>query len=81
MALHTFKPTDRKEYKQMRKLSGKLAYKTYKILRNIPNKRRVHNTVIWDFLTVSKRSKVVAISITFIIKRKKKGINRMSSLI
>lgn len=78
MALHTFKPTDRKEYKQMRNISGKLAYK---ILRNIPNKRRVHNTVEWYFLTVSKGSKVVAVSITFIIKRKKKGINQMSSLI
>lgn len=78
MALHTFKPTDRKEYKQMRNISGKLAYK---ILRNIPNKRRVHNTVKWYFLPVSKGSKVVAVSITFIIKRKKKGINLMSSLI
>jgi hypothetical protein len=65
----------------MKTLSGRLASKKDKSLRNIPDKRRVHITVILDFLTVSKSSKLVAISITFAIKRKKKGINRMSSFI
>ena len=65
----------------MKTLSGRLASKKDKSLRNIPDKRRVHITVILDFLTVSKSSKLVAISTTFAIKRKKKGINRMSSFI
>lgn len=39
---------------------------------NIPNKRRVHNTVIWDFLPVSNRSKLVVTCITFEEKEKQR---------
>ncbi len=69
MALHTFKPTDI-NINWWKYYSVDLQPEKTRIW-NIPNKRRVHNTVIWDFLPVSNRSKLVT-CITFEEKEKQR---------